>query len=124
MRIMARGRKAKRTRKRDNRFNIVAGVESLIYGNLIMETVTGTTLPGFFLDSADARGDSLQDILQNPEEATSRIAERVQDPRRIVSSGLQAWGINAAFKFFNKTLATPRRKVNAGLKQFGLPVKV
>jgi len=124
MRIMARGRKAKRTRKRDTRFNLIGGVESLIYGNLIFETVAGTSLPGFFTEDAISEGESLQGILEDPTEAAKRMASNLRDPRKLVMAGVTAWGISAGFKFFNKSLSMPRRKVNASLKQFGLPVKV
>ena len=118
-----RGRKKAR-RRRDTRFNVLNFVESVFYGNLITGYVFGTNLIGFFTDKPSAAGEGLQDIVANPEASFEHIQSRLGDTSRLVNVIIKAGLAAVTFKFINKSLAMPRRKVNAGLKQLGVPVKL
>lgn len=121
---MARRRKAAPRRRRDTRINILNTVEAFYYGNLITGYAFGTSLPGFFLDKAGAVGNSLQDILQNPDDSFNGISGRVMDVDRTVNMVIKAGLAGVTFNVLSKTLRSPRRKVNASMKQLGLPVKI
>jgi hypothetical protein len=122
---MARnGRRKQPRRRKDNRINILQVAESFFYGNLISGYAFGTSLPGFFLDKPGAPGESLQDILQNPEQATNAIGARLMDVDRTVNVVIKAGIAGITFNVVQKALKKPRAKVNAGMKQLGLPVKL
>jgi hypothetical protein len=120
---MARRKNAPR-RRRDTRINILNTVESFYYGNLITGYAFGTSLPGFFLDKPGAIGNSLQDILQNPEDSIDGIGKRVMDVDRTVNMLVKAGFAGLTFNILSKSLRKPRAKVNRSLKQLGMPVKI
>ena len=101
-----------------------SAVETAVYGSIITEAVFKTSLIGFFTESTAADGVSLKHIFARPENAFNLISERVTNPNVILNAALQSIATGFVFKIFSKTLAMPRRKVNAGLKQLGVPVKM
>ena len=118
-----RTRKAPRRRK-DTRINILQVAESFFYGNLISGYAFGTSLPGFFLDKPGAAGESLRDILENPEASSNAIGARLMNVERTVNVGIKAGIAGITFNVLQKALRKPRSKVTAGMKQLGLPVKL
>ena len=84
----------------------------------------GDNLVGFFLNPAEAAGDSLRDIIQNPGASFERISDRVQNPDLLIDAAMQSVITGALFKIFAASTRTARSKTNRGLKQLGLPVKV
>jgi hypothetical protein len=122
---MARRGRARRTRRRrDTRFNILNAVESVVYGSIITEAVFDTSLPGFFLESAGAPGTSLTQLLSNPEASFQQAASRLQDPQIMINAAINGVMAGVLFGVFSKALRKPRNKVNRGLKQLGVPVKL
>jgi len=120
---MARRAKPKRRRK-DTRFNLLGFVETAVFGNIITEAAFGTSLFGFFTEGAGEPGTSLKDLFADPKNRVEDVTKRLQDPQVLLDAALKGIGAAWSFKLFNKALAMPKRKVNMGLKQLGLPVKV
>jgi hypothetical protein len=122
---MARRRNARKTRRRrDTRFNILNAVESVVYGSIITEAVFDTSLPGFFLEPESAAGTSITQLLSNPEASFRQAADRLQNPQIMVQAAINGVMAGVLFGVFSKALRKPRNKVNAGLKQLGVPVKL
>ena len=122
---MAARRGAKKIRRRrDTRFNLMSLVETAVYGSIITEAAFNTSLVGFFTESSGAQGISLKQIFSDPEGSFSGISARLTDPGTILNAALQSVIVGVLFNVFTKTLSKPRRKVNAGLKQLGVPVKM
>jgi hypothetical protein len=121
---MARRRRAARRRRRDTRFNILATAESLVYGSIITEAAFDTNIVDFFTGKAGGAGTQLTQLLQNPGPSLDQIGNRLSDPQVIIQAGVQSVMTGLLFGVFTKALAKPRRKVNAGLKQLGVPVKM
>lgn len=118
-----RGRKKMR-RRRDNRFNLMSAIETVVYGSIITEAAFQTSLVGFFTEGAGQPGRSLKDILANPEESFDSIAARLTNPEVILGAAVKSFTVGFLFNLYGKALSKPRRKVNAGLKQLGVPVKM
>jgi hypothetical protein len=122
---MARRRNARKTRRRrDTRFNILNAVESVVYGSIITEAVFDTSLPGFFLEPESAPGTSITQLLSNPEASFRQAADRLQNPQIMVQAAINGVMAGVLFGVFSKALRKPRNKVNRGLKQLGVPVKL
>ena len=121
---MARRGARKTRRRRDTRFNILNAVESVVYGSIITEAVFDTSLPGFFLEPESAAGTSITQLLSNPEASFRPAADRLQNPQIMVQAAINGVMAGVLFGVFSKALRKPRTKVNAGLKQLGVPVKL
>lgn len=121
---MARRGARKTRRRRDTRFNILNAVESVVYGSIITEAVFDTSLPGFFLEPESAAGTSITQLLSNPEASFRQAADRLQNPQIMVQAAINGVMAGVLFGVFSKALRKPRNKVNAGLKQLGVPVKL
>jgi len=122
---MVARRGAKKTRRRrDTRFNILSVVESVVYGSIITNAAFNTNLIGFFTEPTGASGRSLRDLIANPEASFNEVSMRLTNPEIILGAATQSILVGFFFKIFNKTMRTPKRKVNAGLKMLGVPVKV
>jgi hypothetical protein len=99
-------------------------IETAVYGSIITEAAFNTGIVGFFTESKGAQGVSLKEIFASPESAFSAVSTRLTNPNVILNAALQSVVVGLLFNVFTKTLAKPRRKVNAGLKQLGVPVKM
>jgi membrane associated rhomboid family serine protease len=121
---MARRGARKTRRRRDTRFNILNAVESVVYGSIITEAVFDTSLPGFFLEPESAAGTSITQLLSNPEASFRQAADRLQNPQIMVQAAISGVMAGVLFGVFSKALRKPRNKVNRGLKQLGVPVKL
>jgi hypothetical protein len=96
----------------------------VVYGSIITEAVFETSLPGFFLESSSAQGTSLTQLFENPEASFKQAANRLQDPKVMIQAAINGVMAGVLFGVFSKALRKPRYKVNAGLKQLGVPVKL
>jgi hypothetical protein len=120
---MARRKNAPRRRK-DTRFNILSFAESVVYGSIVTKAAFNTSLPGFFLEGTGEPGRSLRDIIVNPEDSFNEISDRLMNTEIILNAVGQSIFTGFMFKVLNKSLSTPKRKINMGLKQLGVPVKM
>jgi len=118
-----RGRKKTR-RRRDTRISLLSGIESVVYGSIITEAAFDTNLVNFVTGKGNDPGVQLTQLLSNPEWAFEKASSRLTNPNILVNAMVQSIMTGVLFKFANKALATPKRKVNAGLKQLGVPVKM
>ena len=102
----------------------MSAIETVVYGSIITEAAFQTDLIGFFTEGPAKKGRSLRDILQNPEAAFDTVAARLTNPEIILGAAVKSFTVGFLFNLYGKALAKPRRKVNAGLKQLGVPVKM
>jgi hypothetical protein len=117
-------RRRKTRRRRDTRFNLMSLIETAVYGSIITETAFNTGIVGFFTEKPGAAGVSLQQIFNNPQGSFDAVSNRLTNPQVILNAAVQSVIVGVLFNVFTKTLSKPRRKVNAGLKQLGVPVKM
>jgi hypothetical protein len=119
-----RGQQKARRRRRDTRFNLLNFVEATVYGSIVTKAAFNTSLPGFFLEPTGASGRSLRDLIANPEASLDEVTQRLTSMDVIFNAVGQSIITGILFNVLNKSLSKPKRKINAGLKQLGVPVKM
>ena len=116
--------KNKPRRRRDNRFNLLNFIEATVYGSIVTKAAFNTSLPGFFLEPTGAAGRSLRDLIANPEASLDEVTSRLTNMEVIFQAVGSSIITGIMFNVLNKSLSKPKRKINAGLKQLGVPVKM
>jgi len=102
----------------------MSAIETVVYGSIITEAAFNTGLVGFFTEKAGAPGISLQQLFQNPEGSFEHVSRNLTNPNVILNAAIKSFTVGFLFNLYGKALSKPRRKVNAGLKQLGVPVKM
>ena len=119
---MARKRGAKARRRRRSRdISLLNVAQSLAVGNIAMEGLAGTSLPGFITGSGST---SLKGIAANPEQALSVIGQNAMNVNNLFDIALKTAFVTFGFKFAKRALRTSVREINKPLKMLNLGVKL
>ena len=120
--LMARRKGSKAPRRRRSRdISLLSVAQSLAVGNIAMEGLAGTSLPGFITGTGPT---SLKGIAANPEQALAVIGQNAMNVNNLFDIALKTAFVTFGFKFAKRALRTSVREINKPLKMLNLGVKL